>query len=75
MTGYLLLNRSCLWKEKNPSKDEAENCVAFLRKKIEAVVHCDLAADPIIDKGYEGPYDVVNCNGLLDTICPTKDIL
>ena len=54
--------------------DGVQNRVAFLREKIKAVVHCDLAADPIIDQGYEGPYDVVNCNGLLDAICPTKDV-
>jgi len=42
--------------------DKVQNREAFMRKKVEAVVHCDLAADPIIAKGYEGPYDVVNCN-------------
>ena len=47
-----------------------EECV---RKTIKAVVHCDLAADPIVEKGYEGPYDIVNASGVLDVICETKE--
>ena len=58
---------------KGTDTTEVEKREECLRRSIKAVVHCDLAADPIVEKGYEGPYDVVNCSGVLDVICETKE--
>ena len=49
-----------------------QNREECLRRSIKAVIHCDLAADPIVEKEYEGPYDIVNASGVLDVICKTK---
>ena len=37
------------------------------------MVHCDLASPKIVEEGYEGPYDVVNCDGVLDDLSKTKE--
>ena len=46
---------------------------SMLQDKIKAVIHCDLASENIIEEGFRGPYDVVNCDGVLDAICKTKE--
>ena len=46
---------------------------SMLRDKIKAVVHCDLTSHNIVEEGYEGPYDLVNCDGVLDDICTSKE--
>ena len=58
---------------KGTDTTEVEKREECLRRSIKAVVHCDLAAKPIVEKGYEGPYDVVNCSWVLDSICETKE--
>ena len=58
---------------KHSDCDEVGKHTAMLRDKITAVVPCDLATENIIAEGYEGPYDIVNCIGVLDAICATKD--
>ncbi len=63
----------CLILEgQTPQKAIVHQREALLREKLQAVVYCDLTADKIIEEGYEGPYDVINCTGLLDAICKTK---
>ncbi len=57
---------------KHSDCDEVGKHTAMLRDKT-AVVPCDLTAENIIAEGYEGPYDIVNCIGVLDAICATKD--
>lgn len=46
---------------------------SMLREKINAVIPCDFTSDNFIEGGYEGPYDVVSCTGVLDAICQTKE--
>ena len=41
------------------SGEEAAKREEEFRKKIKAVVTCDLTKSRIIDEGYEGPYDIV----------------
>ena len=45
---------------------EREEC---LRAAISNVVHCDICADPPIEKEYEGPYNLVHCAGCLECVC------
>ena len=40
-----------------------------LRRKIQAVVHCDIFEDSPIAAGYEGPYDIVMSNMCIDGAC------
>ena len=47
-------------------KEEAKQREAELRKTIKAVVHCDIFQENPIEKGYEGPYDVVMSNLCID---------
>ena len=64
----------CLMLEgQTPDKAKIKQRETDLREKIRAVIHCDLTASKIIEDGYEGPYDVINCTGLMDTICSTKE--
>lgn len=58
---------------RSPNKTEIQLREAMLRDKIHAVVHCDLAVDNLVEEGYAGPYDVVNCTGVLDAICATLE--
>ena len=58
----------------NPKEEAIQDLETSMREKIKAIVHCDIAADVIIQNGHEGPYDVVNCTGLLDAVCSTKDL-
>jgi nicotinamide N-methyltransferase len=54
-------------------KDAAEERQMEMRKTIKAVVHCDIFDENPIEKGYEGPYDVVMSNLCLDGACKTID--
>ena len=38
---------------------EAREREEMLRKVVKGVVHCDVLAEPPIEKGFEGPYDVL----------------
>lgn len=55
------------------AEEGAEQREECLRTAIKAVVSCDLAANPLVEKGYEGPYDLVHCAGTLDAICQTHE--
>ena len=43
-----------------------------VRRVVKAVVRCDVTQDPPIQKGYEGPYDIVICCLCLSNACRTK---
>ena len=45
----------------------------MLRKVVKGVVHCDVLAEPPIEKGFEGPYDVVIESGCLLAACTTTE--
>ncbi|KAL5505881.1 hypothetical protein EMCRGX_G007420 [Ephydatia muelleri] len=44
-----------------------------MREVIKAVVHCDMMAEQIIRKEYQGPYDYVICSGVLDSVCQSTE--
>ena len=48
---------------------EAREREMEVRKKIKAVVHCDIFEDNPIESGYEGPYDIIMANGCIDGAC------
>ena len=48
---------------------EAREREEMLRKVVKGVVHCDALADPPIEKGFEGPYDVLIEGGVLNPAC------
>ena len=58
-------------KLEGKGKDATEEREAEMRKAIKAVVHCDIFQENPIEKGYEGPYDVVMSNLAIDGACKT----
>ena len=56
-------------------KDESEvqEREEDLRKAIKAVVPCNITQDPLIAKGYEGPYDVVMSMLCIENGCLTRN--
>ena len=52
---------------------EAREREEMLRKVVKGVVHCDVLADPPIEKGFEGPYDVLLEGGVLNMACTTAE--
>ena len=52
---------------------EAREREEMLRKVVKGVVHCDVLAEPPIEKGFEGPYDVVIESGCLLAACTTTE--
>ena len=46
-----------------------------MRRLTEAVVYCDVFADEVMPRGYEGPYDVVCSLSCLDWICTSTEAL
>ena len=58
-------------KLEGKGKDAAREREMELRKTIKAVVHCDIFDENPIEKGYEGPYDVVMSNLCIDGACKT----
>ena len=48
---------------------EARDREMELRRKIKAVVSCDIFEDNPIEVGYEGPYDIVMSNMCIDGVC------
>ena len=55
------------------SEREAVEREKHLQKVVKAVVPCDITKDVIVEKGYEGPYDVIVCCLCLSAACATKD--
>ena len=45
----------------------------MLRKVVKVVVHCDVLAEPPIEKGFEGLYDVLIESGCLLAACSTTE--
>ena len=52
---------------------EAREREEMLRKVVKGVVHCDIFAEPPIEKGFEGPYDVVIEGGCLNSACTNTE--
>ena len=52
---------------------EAREREETLRKVVKGVVHCDVLEDSVIQKGFEGPYDVIIEQGCLVAACPTPE--
>ena len=52
---------------------EAREREEMLRKVVKDVVHCDVFAQPPIEKGFEGPYDVLIEGGCLVTTSTTVE--
>ena len=52
---------------------EAREREAKLRAVAKGPVHCDIYGEPPIEKGYEGPYDVVIDDGCLQAACTTSE--
>ena len=44
-----------------------------VREIVKNVVHCDINADPPVERGFEGPYDVVMDSWCLAYACTTKE--
>ena len=55
------------------SAEAAEEREKRLRSIVKAVVECDIAQDPPIRDGYQGPYDAVISCLCLTTACKTKE--
>ncbi len=68
-----VIKHHLLREGKSGSETEVKERESTLREKIQAVIHCDLASENIVGKEYSGPYDIINCNGVLDSICSTKE--
>ncbi len=54
------------------TEEEAESRQDEVRRKVKAVVSCDITKDEFIAKGYEGPYDIIQCSLCLDN--PFRDL-
>lgn len=59
---------------KTGSKEEVEAKERRMRSVFKATVFCDILTESteVIERGYEGPYDVVHCVGCMD-LCPSYD--
>ena len=53
--------------------EEARKREEQLRKVIKAVVFCDVNEEGLIEKGYEGPYDVIVSNGCIEVGCESPE--
>ena len=46
---------------------------ALVREKVKKVVSCNICNSPIIEEGYEGPYDVVSSSCCLEAVGVTRE--
>ena len=53
-------------------ENEVQKREEALRKAIKAIIPCDIAHDPPVTKGFEGPYDIVISSLCLDSACRTR---
>ena len=60
-------------KLENGSLQEAKMREKQIYNIAKAVVHCDIAQDPPIETGYEGPYDVVICCLSIGNVSKTNE--
>ncbi len=49
------------------TEEEAESRRDEVRRKVKAVVSCDITKDQFIAKGYEGPYNIIQCSLCLES--------
>ncbi len=49
------------------TEEEAESRQDEVRRKVKAVVSCDITKDEFIAKGYEGPYDIIQSSLCLES--------
>ncbi len=54
-----------------PTQEAVKKREEHLRSAISTVAHCDLAESPPVALELSGPYDVVNCDNVLDAVCGT----
>ena len=67
------IEQTLILEGETPDEIKIQKRAATLREKVHAVVSCDLSSSSLVERGYEGPYDVVNCTGVLDSICSTVE--
>ena len=60
-------------KLEGKGEEEARKREEQLRKAIKAVVFCDVNEEGLIEKGYEGPYDVIVSNGCIEVGCESPE--
>ena len=54
-------------------EEEAREREEKLRQVVKDVIHCDINEDPPVQKGFEGPYDVVMDSWCLAPACETRE--
>ena len=54
-------------------EEEAREREEMLRKVVKGVVHCNVLEDPVIQNGFEGPYDMIIEQGCLIAACSTPE--
>ena len=59
--------------EGNRKEDAIEDRERRLKAITKAVVSCDLRSEKIIQNGYEGPYDIVTCVGVVETCARNEE--
>ena len=59
--------------EGNRKEDAIEDRKRRLKAITKAVVSCDLRSEKIIQNGYEGPYDIVTCVGVVETCARNEE--
>ena len=60
-------------KLEGKGEEEARKREEQVRKAIKAVVFCDVNEEGLIEKGYEGPYDVIVSNACIDVGCESPE--
>ena len=60
-------------KLEGKGEEEAREREEQLRKAIKAIVTCDLKEEGLIEKGYEGPYDIISIFGCLGPGCESLE--
>jgi len=60
-------------KLEGKKEEEARKREEQLRKAIKAIVFCDLKEEWLIEKGYEGPYDIISTTGCLEAGCESLE--
>ena len=60
-------------KLEGKGEEEAREREEKLRQVVKDVIHCDINEDPPVQKGFEGPYDVVMDSWCLPYACETRE--
>ena len=64
------IEQTLILEGETPDEIKIQKRAAMLREKVHAVVSCDLSSSSLMERGYEG---LVNCTGVLDSICSTVE--